>query len=123
VVDLFAAGPEVYHLTAGRSLAWLEQILDILACVESTTQEPFTLLEPEMAQFFAQLTTVICIFNNWEASRRAFLNRLQSQGVGLRTFIVRHGGASACSEDPNLETGLGGFEVLTPEDVNRREAY
>ena len=46
LVDLFAAGPNLYHLTAGRSLAYVDQILDILACVDSNPDEPFDTLEP-----------------------------------------------------------------------------
>ena len=42
IVDLFAAGPNLYHLMAGRSLAYREQILDILACVEGSPEEPLS---------------------------------------------------------------------------------
>ncbi|MFW5857999.1 MAG: DUF58 domain-containing protein, partial [Planctomycetota bacterium] len=34
VIDLFAAGPDLYHFQAGRSLAYLDNILDVLACIE-----------------------------------------------------------------------------------------
>ncbi len=41
LVDIFAAGPDLYHLMAGRSLAYLDQILDILASVDGSEEEPF----------------------------------------------------------------------------------
>ena len=41
LVDLFAAGPELHQLTAGRSLAYLDEILDLLACVDSSDREDF----------------------------------------------------------------------------------
>ena len=34
VVDILAAGPEVYEVSTGRSLAYLDNILDVLACLE-----------------------------------------------------------------------------------------
>ena len=42
LVDIFAAGPNLYHLTAGRSLAYLDQILDILACVNASPASRLT---------------------------------------------------------------------------------
>jgi uncharacterized protein (DUF58 family) len=39
VVDLFAAGPDLYHFQAGRGLAYLDNILDILACLEYAAEQ------------------------------------------------------------------------------------
>ena len=44
-------GPHAYHLTAGRSLAYLDQILDILACVEDTPDQPFEALEEAILDY------------------------------------------------------------------------
>ena len=91
LVDLFAAGPNLYHLTAGRSLAYLDQILDILACVEENPQEPFDIIEPEIFEQLSKITTVICVFLDWNDSRRAFVNRLARQGAGVKVVVVRDG--------------------------------
>src|SRR5439155_5720747 len=81
LVDLFAAGPNLYHLTAGRSLAYLDQILDILACVEENPADPFDVIEPQIAELMARISTVICVFLDWNETRRAFAHRLLAQGV------------------------------------------
>ena len=47
LVDIFAAGPRLYHLAVGQSCMYLDEILDILACVEPYPQESFTTLTPE----------------------------------------------------------------------------
>ncbi len=106
LVDLFAAGPDLYHLTSGRSLAYLDQILDILACVESSATEPFEVIEPEIMETMAQLTTVICVMLDWNETRRAFVRRLQEQGVGVKVIVVREG---ACALDPEEEAGTLGL--------------
>jgi uncharacterized protein (DUF58 family) len=104
LVDLFAAGPNLYHLTAGRGLAYLEQILDILACVEASHDEPFEMLEPEIEQHLAQINTVICVFLDWTQARHAFVARLALQGAAIKVLVARD---TPCSLDPKGER----FEV------------
>jgi hypothetical protein len=81
LVDIFAAGPQLYHLTAGRSLPISIRFLDILAHVESTEHAPFEQLEPEIAAHLGQITTVICVFLDWTTRRRAFVQHLLEQGA------------------------------------------
>lgn len=89
LVDLFAAGPDVYHLTAGRSLAYVDEILEILACVQASGREPFAALEPEIDETLAQITTIVCLFLDWNDARRAFVHRLQRDGAALKVILVR----------------------------------
>ena len=98
LVDLFAAGPNLYHLTAGRSLAYLDQILDILACVESNPEEPFDALEPELHENLTKISTILCIFMDWNEARQAFVQRLRREGAGVRVFVVRD---TPCTLDPH----------------------
>jgi len=88
VVEIFAAGSTLYHLTAGRSLAYLEQILDILACVDENPREPFAAIEPELMSSLSRISTVICVFLDWNETRRAFVRNLKEQGVGLKTILI-----------------------------------
>lgn len=117
LVDIFAAGPNLYHLTAGRSLAYLDQILDILACVRENPAEPFEVLEPEIMENLTKITTVICIFLDWNESRRAFVHRLSQQGAGVKVVIVRD---TPCTLPPAAEAGLvGDIPVISKEDFDR----
>lgn len=88
LIDLFAAGPNLYHLTAGRSLAYLDQILDILACVESSESEPLSVIEPEIQGYVARLTTIICVFLTWNEQRRQFVEALRQNGTGVKVILV-----------------------------------
>jgi len=100
VVDLFAAGPNLYHLTAGRSIAYLDQILDILACLKASDTEPFELVEPELCENLSRISSVVCVFMNWNKQRRDFVDRLRRQGVGVKVVIVRD---KSCIENPATE--------------------
>lgn len=105
LVDIFAAGPNLYHLTAGRSLAYLDQILDILACVDENPAEPFETLEPQLMESLAKITTVICVFLDWNEPRRAFVHRLASSGSAIKVIIARD---QPCSIDPSADADLLG---------------
>lgn len=115
LVDILAAGPDLYHLTAGRALAYLDQILDILACVEANMHEPFTVLEPEIAENLDKINTVICVFLDWNDSRRDFVQRLLERGSGVKVTVVRDG---PCSIDPATEAHRwGGVTMLTSTQI------
>jgi uncharacterized protein (DUF58 family) len=115
LVDLFAAGPNLYHLTAGRSLAYLDQILDILACVDSSSAEPFETLEPALLENLSRITTVICVFLDWNDTRRSFVHRLRAQGAAIKVLIVRDAKPTL---DPAPDADLlGPIPVLSASDL------
>jgi hypothetical protein len=116
LVDLFAAGPNLYHLTAGRSLAYLDQILDILACVDSSDTEPFNVIEPELLENLSKITTVICVMLDWDDTRRAFVHRLARQGAGIKVIVVRD---RPCTVDPSADADvLGHIPVLSKRECD-----
>jgi Uncharacterized conserved protein (some members contain a von Willebrand factor type A (vWA) domain) len=88
LVDLFAAGPDLYHLSTGRGLAYLEQILDILAVVETTPSEPLSAIEPELLAHLSRITTVICVFLCYDEVRREFVEKLRANGVGVKVILT-----------------------------------
>jgi len=110
IVDLFAAGPNLFHLTAGRSLAYLDQILDILACIGESPSEPFESIAPELMANMGSISSIICVFLDWNESRRQFVRMLRAQGVGVKAIIVSN---AACALDPVAD----GETRLTHADV------
>lgn len=115
VIDLFAAGPDLYHFQAGRHLAFLDDILDVLACIEHCPEDPFPKLGPSVAESIAQISTAILVFLDWDETRRDFARMLQDSGVQIVVLLVRDG-------DPSLDpagftTGSGPVRIFTPAEV------
>lgn len=106
IVDLFAAGRNLYQLTAGRGLAYVDQILDILACVEESHEEAIEAIEAEVREHLSQITTVICVFLDWNETRRAFVRGLVEHGATVKVIVVREG---ECTVDPAYDIGTTGI--------------
>ena len=92
VVDLFAAGPEIYRFQGGRSLAYLEHMLDILACLKPHPSEPFKDLVPVLVEEIRRFSGAILFLVSWNDLRRELLARLAAAGVLAKAFLVARPG-------------------------------
>ena len=93
LVDIFAAGPNLYHLTAGPGLSYRERILDILAAVEKSESNPLEIIEPQIQAFLDQLTTVVCVFIEYGEAQQAFVKNLRQSGAGVKVIVLPPDGA------------------------------
>ena len=115
VLDLFAAGPELYHFQAGRHLAFLEDVLDVLACIEGCPEDPFPKLGPCVAESLTQISSAVVVFLDWDETRRDFARMLQDSGVQTLVVVVREG---APSLDPGGFTSEAGpVRCFTPSEL------
>ena len=115
VVDILAAGPDIYEVSAGRSLAYLENILDVLACLEPCYDEPFAAIGPHLFEKLAHITTVVAVLQDWDEPRRQFLRRVKENGAAVRALIVHDGP----TRDPwqNAAADLGEISQFTTADI------
>ena len=113
LVDLFAAGPELHQLTTGHGTAFLDDILDLLACVEAQNKEEFETLEQALMEYLAQITIIVCVFLDWDTVRQGFVERLHAQGAGVKVMIVRD---TPCTLPPPDDRNV---TVLTSALVDR----
>lgn len=118
VVDIFAAGPDIYQVSAGRSLAYLENVLDVLACLEACHEPPFDRVGPHLHEKLSQLTTVVAVVLDWDEQRESFLHSLRELGVAVRTYIV-HAGATHRPWAAAAPT-LGPITALGPDEVEQK---
>lgn len=112
VVDVLAAGPDLYRVSAGRSLAYLENVLDVLACLEPSRAEPFATIGPTIFEELAQLTSVVAVLLDWDPRRAAFLHRIRALGTEVRAIVVHDGPTATPMDDPEVE-------LMTSADVQR----
>lgn len=90
VIDLFAAGPEVYHLQIGRGLAYLDQILDALACLEPCRDNPFSLLLPKLEKDLREIGAALVLLLDWDETRAEVVRFLEDRGVAVKILLVRN---------------------------------
>lgn len=116
VVDILAAGPEVYEVSAGRSLAYLENVLDVLASLEPSREAPFAGIGPTLFERLQRLTTVVAVLQDWDAPRVDFLRRVHALGTAVRALVVRDGPPTL---DPASDAEIGEIGALTALEVER----
>ena len=87
LIDLLVVGGEVHDLTLGRNLGFLEQALDLLACVKA---DPRPLeVEPllgRLAPHLARLSCMVVVTASWDGG--ALAERIRGAGAGCRTLVV-----------------------------------
>jgi uncharacterized protein (DUF58 family) len=116
LVDILAAGPDLHHLLAGRGLASLDQMLDILACVDSTRKSPWDILAPALIENLEQIASVVCLFLNWDEQRRAFVNELAASGAAVKIIIIRDEPTSGALSLDVFDTWHGEIPVLGKQE-------
>jgi len=89
LIDIFAAGPELYVFRAGRQLAHFDNVLEILASVAPCEKDPFGKVTPAVADELTSITTSICVFLDWDDSREELARTIIESGCQLKLIIVR----------------------------------
>ena len=120
VVDILAAGPEVYEVSTGRSLAYLDNILDVLAGLEPCPETPFAVIGPALFEKLSRITTVVAVLQDWDDARERFLREVKALGTAVQVIVVHEGPTTRRWQDAGAE--LGEVTLMTPADVDRRIA-
>jgi uncharacterized protein (DUF58 family) len=120
VVDILAAGPDLYEVSTGRSLGSLDNVLDVLACLEPSTAPPFETLAPTLFERMERLTTVVAVLLDWDDAREAFIRRVRGTGVAVRVLLVHEG--ETRKPWASVPAELGGFQRHRPSEIEARIA-
>ena len=113
IIDIFAAGPQLYTFRTGRHTAPLESILEILACVGPCRDNPFTKVSPALAEVLPSVSAVFCVLLDWGPSRRALVRRAAEAGCDTRVLVV-------CGEKrrpDQADPWAGPVTLVSPEDI------
>lgn len=89
VIDIFAAGPELYVLRTGRGTTELESILEILASVEPCRSDPFEKVTPALADELERISSVVFVLLDWDAPRRQMVRVARQRGCMTKVVVVR----------------------------------
>lgn len=111
LIDLLVVGGELHDLTIGRHLGFLEQALDLLACVEPAKKPPGT--TQLLARLTPHLSRLSCVIVVTTSPDRELEEHIRGYGVGCTTLVV------------DDESGQGGgphTKVVSAEAIERGEA-
>lgn len=110
LVELFAAGPQVYRFTCGRSLAYLDDILDVLSCIEPHPGEPMDQLALEITEERLKLSSAIVVLLCWNEARRQLVESLMEAGVAVKVVLVTDKGRKVKGLPDSVE-------IVSDEDI------
>jgi uncharacterized protein (DUF58 family) len=87
LIDVLVVGDRAHELTIGRHLGFLEQALDLLACVELEKQPvPVERRMERLSSHLGRLSCVVVVTPAWDQGRLA--ERIRASGVACTTLVV-----------------------------------
>ncbi len=102
LIDLLVVGNAVHDLTLGRSCGFLDQALDLLACVQPATLADPREITARLASFLPRLSCVIFVACAWDTRRAALAELLRTAGPTVTTLLVTD--SVIASPDTNVRT-------------------
>ena len=92
VLELLVAGPQIYRFMSAGRVGYLEEVLDILAAVEPSRNDPLDRLEPLLFDEIRAIQSVCLILTGWDARREALVREISAWEAGLKVvLLVKHG--------------------------------
>jgi len=88
IIDIFAAGDDVHHFQAGRALAHVENILELLACLEPGQTLDTEALSAAIIPQASRLSVVIFVLTAWDDRRAAVVLAMRALGIAVRVLCV-----------------------------------
>jgi len=120
LIDLLVVGDRVHDLTIGRHLGFLEQALDLLACVEPDAPLPPGRLLARLAPHLRRLSCVVVVAPAWDEG--ALADRIRGAGVACTTLVVDAAASRAPGRDAGAAAGSLGVVRVPLEAIEKGEA-
>lgn len=88
LLDLMFIGTEAYRFTAGRGLGQIDNLLEILACVQACRDRSFQDLRELVRRHRDETSALICVFLGWDEQRRDFVRSFRSAGTPIAALVM-----------------------------------
>lgn len=89
IIDIFSAGEELHHFQVGRALAHLENLMELLSCLEGIRRVDFQKVEANLMLYTQQLSSIIVLLRDWDVPRARLCRKLQETGIRVRIIVIR----------------------------------
>ncbi len=103
IIDLLAVGSELHRFQAGRALAQVVNVLDVMACLEIDWEFDAATLEAALLPELSRLSAVFALLTRWDARRAALIESIRARGVAVRVLLLKQ---------PKTPPGLQPEELL-----------
>jgi uncharacterized protein (DUF58 family) len=87
IIDIFAAGDQVYHLQAGMALGQLDNVLEVLSTIEQTNQSTFSLLDEAVNMMSGRLSALIIVATDYRQETSKFYKDLTGRIEEVKVII------------------------------------
>ena len=93
LLDLMFLGEEPKVFTAGRGVARVDGLMEVLARVEGSEDGGYDDLMRLVLRYAVEMTACVLVLSGWSEERREFLKRMRASGMNLRVYVVGEGDA------------------------------
>lgn len=100
VLELLVAGPGMYRFVSSGRIGFFEDVLDILASVDPSADDPLPTLAPQLIEEIREIQSVLLILGRWDRGRAELVEELESAQVGVKTVIVSRRGKTSSGNPP-----------------------
>lgn len=91
IIDVFAAGADLYVFRTGRNTAQFDTLLEVLACLEHSRKDPFEQLASTLIKELGNTSSVVFILLDWNQSRRKLVKKALEHGCIVKVILVGSG--------------------------------
>lgn len=119
LLDLLFIGPESFCFTAGRGLAYADQMLEILASVKPCAEQKFVSLERLVMNHTKSVAGCICVLLAWDKERQDFVAKLKGLGTPVLVLVVREPDKSQALAPGPMSDEPERFQVLEVGQIER----
>jgi uncharacterized protein (DUF58 family) len=88
LMDLMFINDQVYRFTTGRGVSGVNNMLEILACVECAAKENISELETVLLHHATVTSGFICILLDWDTRRRQMIETLRAAGIPVMVYVI-----------------------------------
>ena len=95
IIDLFAAGPHLHYLCSGRSLARMDEVLDLLACVSPRRDDGFPELDEKLRGLLSRISALIIVTSDWRSTGIRFYRSIMHDVAEIKVICLKRKELSA----------------------------
>ena len=115
VIDVFAAGSELYVFRAGRNTAQFDNLLEVFACLEHATKDPFDSISSSLVQELENTSSAIFVLLDWDDTRERLVKQALEHDCVVRIILIGNGKYTKDYRG-NSELAVATYDI-TPEMV------